>query len=106
MSDFDVAGVLSQIRALGAQASVSPKTQPSGAAEDGFASLLKQALERTDTSQRDAARLQQAFEVGDPKADLASVMLTTAKAQVSFRALVEVRNRLVSAYQDIMNMPI
>ena len=38
--------------------------------------------------------------------DLAQVMLETQKASVSFRALAEVRNRLVNVYQEIMNMPI
>jgi flagellar hook-basal body complex protein FliE len=47
-----------------------------------------------------------AFERGDPGADLAQVMLESQKANVSLRAAVEVRNRLVSAYQDIMNMQI
>ena len=44
--------------------------------------------------------------MGDPPADLARVMLASGRAQVSFTALTEVRNRLVNAYQDVMNMPI
>ena len=44
--------------------------------------------------------------MGDPQTDLAQVMLASGRAQVSFTALNEVRNRLVSAYQDVMNMPI
>ena len=53
-----------------------------------------------------AAQKQRAFELGDSNTDLSSVMLATTKAQVSFRAMVEVRNRVISAYQDIMNMPL
>ena len=46
------------------------------------------------------------FEMGKPGTDLPQVMIEMQKASVSFRAAVEVRNRLVSAYQEIMNMPI
>jgi flagellar hook-basal body complex protein FliE len=44
--------------------------------------------------------------MGDPRADLARVMVAMQQSQVAFRATVEVRNRLVQAYQDVMNMPI
>jgi flagellar hook-basal body complex protein FliE len=47
-----------------------------------------------------------AFERGTPGVELSDVMLEMQKANVSFRALTEVRNRFVSAYQEIMNMPI
>ena len=47
-----------------------------------------------------------AFQRGDPGVELPQVMLEMQKASVSFRALTEVRNRLVSAYQEIMNMQI
>jgi flagellar hook-basal body complex protein FliE len=47
-----------------------------------------------------------AFEKGVPGIELSTVMIESQKATVAFRAATEVRNRLVSAYQDIMNMPI
>ena len=47
-----------------------------------------------------------AFERGAPGVDLPQVMIEMQKSSVSFRAVTEVRNRLVSAYQDIMNMPV
>jgi flagellar hook-basal body complex protein FliE len=46
------------------------------------------------------------FELGDYKVSLSEVMIAGAKSQVQFRGLVEVRNRVVAAYQDVMNMPI
>ncbi|HYM26622.1 MAG TPA: flagellar hook-basal body complex protein FliE, partial [Steroidobacteraceae bacterium] len=57
-------------------------------------------------SQQRASELSDAFERGTPGVELPDVMLELQKASVSFRALTEVRNRLVSAYQDIMNMPL
>lgn len=106
MNNIDVNQVLTQIRALSAQASgrMAPVETPK--VEGGFDTLVSGAIGKVDANQKTATQLQQSFELGDPSADLASVMIAQAKAQVSFRAMTEVRNRLVSAYQDIMNMPI
>ena len=51
-------------------------------------------------------RLAAAFERGEPGADLAKVMVASQQSSLAFRATVEVRNRLVQAYQDVMNMPL
>jgi flagellar hook-basal body complex protein FliE len=79
--------------------------QAPGAA-NGFSQTLSNAIDNVSNTQQTAAELQQAFELGDPKADLARVMVAMQQSQVAFRATVEVRNRLVKAYQDVMNMPI
>lgn len=114
MSTIDVNSVLAQIRALSVQshgfaAPTAPATAAAPAAAapaSGFGTLVRDSLDQVNGAQQNAAKLQNAFEVGDPNVDLASVMLATSKAQVAFRATVEVRNRLVNAYQEIMNMPI
>ncbi|AXK71218.1 flagellar hook-basal body complex protein FliE [Lysobacter sp. TY2-98] len=77
-----------------------------GASGGGFKSAMSNAIDNVSKVQNDASQLQQAFEMGDPKADLARVMVAMQQSQVAFRATVEVRNRLVQAYQDVMNMPI
>jgi flagellar hook-basal body complex protein FliE len=77
-----------------------------GTAAPGFQQSLSNALEQVNQTQANASSLQQAFEMGDPRADLARVMVAMQQSQVAFRATVEVRNRLVQAYQDVMNMPV
>ena len=72
----------------------------------GFQQTLSNAIDQVSRTQANAGSLQQAFELGDPRADLARVMVSMQQSQVAFRATVEVRNRLVQAYQDVMNMPI
>lgn len=72
----------------------------------GFSQTLSNAIDKVSATQMNAASLQKAFELGDPRADLARVMVSMQESQVAFRATVEVRNRLVQAYQDVMNMPI
>jgi flagellar hook-basal body complex protein FliE len=109
MSQIDVNGVLAQIRALSAQAAAQQNKSaavPAAAGNDGFGTLLRDSVDKVNNAQGEAARQQRAFEMGDANTDLSSVMLATTKAQVSFRSMVEVRNRLISAYQDIMNMPL
>lgn len=76
------------------------------AAAPGFQQTLTRALGEVNQTQANASSLQQAFELGDPRADLARVMVAMQQSQVAFRATVEVRNRLVQAYQDVMNMPV
>ncbi len=79
---------------------------PGGVAAPGFQQTLTNAIDKVGQTQANAGSLQQAFEMGDPRADLARVMVAMQQSQVAFRATVEVRNRLVQAYQDVMNMPI
>ena len=106
---MDVTRVLAQIRTLQSQASFKPAASAAAAQaapQGGFDTLLKGAIDQVNQTQQTSAGLQTAFARGDREVDLSSVMLAGAKAQVEFRAMVEVRNRLVSAYQDIMNMPL
>ena len=67
---------------------------------------MEAALDRVSLRQSQSAELQQRFQMGDRDTDLASVMLASSRPQVEFKGLVEVRNRMVRAYQDIMNMPL
>ena len=107
-----ISSILSQIRAhemrtrglgdapAGNAVGATPNAAP------GFQQTLSRAIDGVNQTQATASQLQTAFELGDPRADLARVMVAMQQSQVAFRATVEVRNRLVQAYQDVMNMPI
>ena len=77
-----------------------------GSERASFGDMLKQAVDSVNDTQQKSNELQRAFEMGDPQVDITQVMIQMQKASVSFEAMSQVRNRLVSAYQDIMNMPI
>src|SRR5687768_4310633 len=94
---------LGGLNGLGGAASPNG-TAPSGATE--FANLLKKGIDSVNQTQQSASSMATAFEKGVPGVELPQVMLEMQKASVSFRAVTEVRNRLVNAYQEIMNMPI
>lgn len=72
----------------------------------GFGDMFKQAVNSVNETQQQSSALATAYEKGDPQISLAQVMVASQKASVSFQALTQVRNRLVEAYQDVMNMPI
>jgi flagellar hook-basal body complex protein FliE len=77
-----------------------------GGVDNGFARLLKQGLESVNQTQARATDLAARFERGVPGVELPQVMLEMQKANVSFRALTEVRNKFIDAYREIMNMPL
>ncbi|SMF95492.1 flagellar hook-basal body complex protein FliE [Methylomagnum ishizawai] len=70
-----------------------------------FGQLLKQSVDKVNDTQHYADKLAQDFESGEPGLNLAEVMIAAQKAGVSFQATVQVRNKLVDAYKEIMNMP-
>jgi len=113
-----VSSLLTQIRDLRAQmpgAAYAPRELDGGSGNvtadtpvstSSFVDTLKRAMEGVNDAQHHASNLSAAFERGEPGADLAQVMVAAQQAQVAFRATVEVRNRLVQAYQDVLNMPV
>jgi flagellar hook-basal body complex protein FliE len=117
VSNLAIDQVLAQIRSLSAQtsAAIKPAAQSLASIQPGdanaaqgpaFGDLFRQGINSVNNTQQKAGALTDAWERGDSGVDLARVMIESQKAAVSFRALTEVRNRLVSAYQDIMNMTI
>ena len=100
--------LLGQMRAAQSLASKLGTTETEGteSATTDFASVLKNSIEQVNRTQMQADSLTRAFEVGAPDVQLHDVMISLAKANVSFQQMVQVRNRLVSAYHDIMNMQV
>lgn len=72
----------------------------------GFGDMFKQAVNSVNETQQVSSTMATAYERGDPGVSLSQVMVASQKASVSFQAITQVRNRLVEAYQDIMNMPV
>ncbi|HLA30176.1 MAG TPA: flagellar hook-basal body complex protein FliE [Pseudomonas sp.] len=71
-----------------------------------FSEMLGQAVGKVNETQQSANQLATAFEIGKSGVDLTDVMIASQKASVSFEAMTQVRNKLVQAYQDIMQMPV
>lgn len=71
-----------------------------------FAQVLKGAMDQVNQAQQSAEQMSTAFTSGDPSVNLQDVMLNMQKASLSFQQMTQVRNRLVTAYHDIMTMSI
>lgn len=71
-----------------------------------FAQALKASLDQVNNVQLSADQLGKDFVMGDDKVSLSDVMISMQKANISFQTTVQVRNKLVAAYHDIMNMQI
>jgi flagellar hook-basal body complex protein FliE len=107
MEPISMDGLLAKLQAARAIASGLPApASPTGTNQVDFAALMKGAIDKVDQTQGSAARMAEQFQLGDPKVTLEDTMVALQKANVSFQAALQIRNRVVSAYHDIMNLQI
>ncbi len=106
MSSMQIQQVLAEMRSLQARASGAAETPAMGAQPSDFANLMKNSVDHIATMQNQATALADAYEAGDKSVDLTKVMLEVQKAGLAFHAMTEVRNKLVDAYTQVMNMSV
>lgn len=99
---IDKSQVLQQLHTPGSPEAAAAANGPEGPA-GGFTNALQSALENVSNTQNKAEDISAAYERGEVQ-DVAKVMLARQEAGVAFEATLQVRNRLLSAYQDIMRM--
>ena len=103
---------LNQMQDLAGQAAGAAVTRAGGQNLDttvgsgGFSEALQSSLERINQMQTDAGDKAKAFQAGEPGVSLHDTMITSQKASIAFEMGVQMRNRLVSAYKDVMNMQV
>jgi len=71
-----------------------------------FSSIISGLINTVNSAQSDAASLKTGYESGDQNINLTQVMIASQKSEISFQALLQVRNKLLSAYQEVMRMQI
>lgn len=112
MNKIDASQLLNQMRSMVEEMNVNKNSinKSSGQIEleqqSGFGEVLKNSLAEINQQQNTASSLSTQFEAGDPNVKLSDVMISIQKAEVSLQGALQVRNKFVSAYQDIINMPI
>ena len=117
MSDMKVDSILSQIRSIRQQTQnvnlgdVPPveglkPSQQVATERVQFGDMLQTAIESVNTSQQPSGKMQTAYQRGDEDVSITEVMINMQKAEVSFKALNEVRNKVVDAYQEVMRMSV
>lgn len=104
MSTPGIDQMLGQLRAMSALAAgeSAPSTQTNEGGPD-FAQVLQNSVAQVNQTQLDSRALQQQFELNPDQANLQDVMVSLQKASLSFQTMVQVRNKLVAAYQEVMN---
>ena len=103
---MQISQVLAEMRALQARASGISEAPAAAAQPSEFANLMKTSLDHVAGMQNQATALADAYESGDKSIDLTKVMLEVQKASLAFKAMTEVRNKLVDAYTQVMNMSV
>jgi flagellar hook-basal body complex protein FliE len=103
-----IEGMISQLRAaaMRPEGNVGPVRTEKVAGKVDFADALKASLDQVSDTQNKAEAMTQRFALGDDSVNLSDVMISMQKASISFQATVQVRNKVVSAYQEIMNMQV
>ncbi|WP_068077966.1 flagellar hook-basal body complex protein FliE [Novosphingobium lentum] len=100
---IDRSSLLQDLRGAGAASGTAPAQDTTATPAGGFTGALKSALDTVNASQNRADAATDSYEKGETM-DVAKVMLARQEAGVGFEATLQVRNRLLSAYQDIMRM--
>lgn len=115
MSDIEASQattqLLQQMRSMAAMAEnkLSAQIPIQSGSEVGkvdFAQLVKDSVNKVNQTQKEASSMRTAFELGDPNVNLSEVMIAVRKSSVSFEAMKQVRNNLVTAYKEVMRMPV
>ena len=107
MSEIDANKLMLEMKALATQAKgLDTFFVESKDDKNEFGTLLKDAIAKVNQYQQEAENLATRFEAGEEGISLSSVMVALQKSNISLQAMAQVRNRIVSAYQEIMNMPV
>ncbi len=102
-----IEAMVAQLKAAQARAtpaSESPLQTKQAAGGVDFAAALKSSLDQVNQAQLQSRQLAQRFEMGDTTVSLSDAMISLQKSSIAFQQTIQVRNKLVSAYQEIMNM--
>jgi flagellar hook-basal body complex protein FliE len=104
---MEIKAINAQIaQAVSAMKAPAAATAASGAGGMDFIASLDSALKNVNGTQRASSELQRQFQLENPNVSLEETMIAMNKSSISFQAAVQVRNKLVQAYESVMNMPV
>jgi flagellar hook-basal body complex protein FliE len=98
--------MLSELRSASALAGSKPAGNAAPADGPEFSQVLKSTIDQVNAAQQQAHKMAEDFSSGQSNVNLQDVMINLQKANLSFQQMVQVRNKLVSAYHDIMNIQV
>ncbi len=104
-----IEAMVAQLKAAAARANPASENPLQGkqvAATGDFSTVLKSSLDQVNNVQMQSQQLAQRFEMGDSTVSLSDAMISLQKSGIAMQQTIQVRNKLVSAYQEIMSMPV
>ncbi len=106
--DIKTNSLFAQMQSMSVEATSSQPNAVSSInnSSSNFGDLLKDAVNNVNDIQLDAGDMKKRFELGDRSISLSETMIASQKASVAFDATVQVRNKFVEAYKEIMSMPV
>lgn len=105
MSEIGSTQLLSQLRSMANAAGAGQAPLPEGVDQVRFSELLMQAVDHVNGSQQNVSQMREEFQLGG-RVDLAEIMVASQKSSLEFQMLLQVRNKFINAYQEVMNMQI
>jgi flagellar hook-basal body complex protein FliE len=106
MNEIDTSQLITQMRSMASAAQGIPNVKENSPVGSDFSSMLMKSIDSVNDVQKEAGRLGDAFVTGDPSVSLAEVMIAKQKSGIAFEATLQVRNKLLSAYKEIMAMQV
>ena len=106
MNTTAVDGLLAQMRVAAAAAGLRNPEPVVNNSKVDFSSVLKSSLDGVAQSQAKSEAMQKAFVLGDDRVSLSDTMIEMQKANINFQTAIQVRNKFVQAYNEIMNMQV
>lgn len=106
MQNMSLQATGNKIPAVGGDLQAVNPTGQVNQSTNKFGDLLTDALSTVNELQKDAGSKKMAFEMGDRNVTLAEVMVASSKSGIALDATVQVRNKFVEAYKEIMSMPV
>ena len=106
MDTSAVDSLLAQMRVAAAAAGLHQPSQAVQSSKVDFAEVLKSSLDGVARAQAKSETMQKAFVLGDSNVSLSDTMIAMPQASINFQATIQVRNKVVQAYNDIMNMQV
>lgn len=106
MNEIDTSQLITQMRAMAAAAQGRSAVPEPEVAGSDFGSLLTDSINKVNEVSKESGKLADAFVMGNPNVSLAEVMIAKQKSGIAFEATLQVRNKLLSAYKEIMAMQV
>jgi len=106
MNEIDSSRLITQMRAMAAAAQGTSAMPEANVAGSDFGALLSNSINKVNEVSKESGKLSNAFVMGDSNVSLAEVMIAKQKSGIAFEATIQVRNKLLSVYKEIMAMQV